>query len=164
MRGSDEVAGALRELTEVFMHRSMGAVVYIARQHGLSMSHVGALFQLSHRGTSSVSNIGDRLGVTTAAASQMLERLVRHGLIARSEDPTDRRAKQVVLTEQGGRFVDEAMKARQRWFQSVAEEMSAKERRTVVTGLRILLDKIRRADPDGDPCNRPKENEERVNK
>ncbi|MBN1497132.1 MAG: MarR family transcriptional regulator [Spirochaetes bacterium] len=142
----------------------MGAVVYIARQHGLSMSHVGALFQLSHRGTSSVSNIGDRLGVTTAAASQMLERLVRHGLIARSEDPTDRRAKQVVLTEQGGRFVDEAMKARQRWFQSVAEEMSAKERRTVVTGLRILLDKIRRADPDGDPCNRPKENEERVNK
>jgi len=164
MKDSDEVVGALREWTEVFMRRSMGAVVYIARQHGLSMSHVGALFQLSHRGISSVSHIGDRLGVTSAAASQMLERLVRQGLIARSEDPNDRRVKQVVLTEQGGRFIDEAMKARQRWFQSVAEEMTAKERRTVVTGLRILLDRVRKTDPDRDPCNRPEEKEESVNK
>jgi DNA-binding MarR family transcriptional regulator len=164
MRDSDDVVGALREWTEVFMRRSMGAIVYVARQHGLSMSQVGALFQLSHRGMSSVSNIGGRLGVTSAAASQMLDRLVQQGLIARSEDPNDRRAKQVVLTERGGRFIDEAMKARQRWFQSVAEEMSAKERQTVVAGLRILLDKVRRADPDISPCNEPEENEESVNK
>jgi DNA-binding MarR family transcriptional regulator len=164
VRDSDEVVGALREWTEVFMRRSMGAVVYIARQHGLSMSHVGALFQLSHRGTSSVSHIGDRLGVTSAAASQLLERLVRQGLIARSEDPNDRRAKQVVLTEQGGRFIDEAMKARQRWFQAVAEEMTAKERQTVVAGLGILIDKVRTADPDVHPCNGPVENEKSVNK
>jgi DNA-binding MarR family transcriptional regulator len=164
MRDSDEVVDALREWTEVFMRRSMGAVVYVARQHELSMSQVGALFQLSHRGMSSVTNIGDKLGVTSAAASQMLDRLVQHGLVARSEDPNDRRAKQVVLTESGGRFVDEAMKARQRWFQSVAEEMSEKERRTVIAGLRIILDKVRRADPDIPPCSEPEENEESVNK
>jgi DNA-binding MarR family transcriptional regulator len=164
MRDSDEVVGALRDWADVFMRRSMGAVLYVARQHGLSMSQVGALFQLSHRGTSSVSNVGDRLGVTSAAASQMLDRLVRQGLIDRSEDPNDRRVKQVVLTERGGRFTDEAMKARQRWFQSVAEEMSAKERRTVVAGLRILLDKVKRADPDIPPCNEPEENEGSVNK
>jgi DNA-binding MarR family transcriptional regulator len=164
MRDSDEVVGALREWNEVFMRRSMGAVLYVARQHGLSMSQVGALFQLSHRGTSSVSNVGDRLGVTSAAASQMLDRLVRQGLIGRSEDPNDRRAKQVVLTEQGGRLIDEVMKVRQRWFQSVVEEMSAKERRTVVAGLRILLDKVKRADPDISPCNEPEENEGSVNK
>lgn len=158
------MVGALREWTEVFMRRSMGAVVYIARQHGLSISHVGALFQLSHRGMSSVSNIGDRLGVTSAAASQMLDWLVRQGLIARSEDPNDRRAKQVVLTEQGDRFIDEAMKTRQRWFQAVAEEMTAKERQTVVAGLGILFEKVRRADPDVHPCNGPVENEESVNK
>ncbi len=164
MRNPDEVVGALHEWTEVFMHRSMGAVVYVARQHGLSMSQVGALFLLSHRGMSSVSNIGGRLGVTSAAASQMLDRLVHQGLIVRSEDPNDRRAKQIVLTERGDRFIDEAMKARQRWFQSVAEEMSSKERRTVVAGLRILLDKVRRAGPDIHPCKRPVENEESVRK
>ena len=56
------------------------------------------------------------------------------------------------------------MKARKRWFQSVAEEMTAKERRTVVTGLRILLDKVRRVGPDIHPCNRPVENDESFRK
>ncbi len=164
MKNSDEVVNALREWTEVFMHRSMGAIVYIARQHGLSMSHVGALFQLSHRGMSSVSNIGDGLGVTSAAASQMLDRLVQQGFIDRSEDPNDRRVKKLVLTEHGGRFIDKAMKARQRWFQSIAKEMSPKERRTVVAGLRILLDKIRTAGQDIQPCSRLVDNGESVRK
>jgi DNA-binding MarR family transcriptional regulator len=164
MKDSDEVVGSLIEWTEVFMRRSMGAVVYVAKQHGLSISQVGALFQLSHLGISSVSKIADKLGVTSAAASQMLDRLVTQGLIDRSEDTSDRRAKQLVLTERGGRFINEVMKARQRWFQSVAEEMSAKERRTVVSGLSILLDRVRRADPDIHPCNRAVENEESARK
>jgi DNA-binding MarR family transcriptional regulator len=160
MGNSEEVVEVLREWTEVFMHRLMGSVVYVARQQGLSMSHVGALFQLSHRGMSSVSSIGDRLGVTRAAASQLLDRLVRHGLIARSEDPDDRRSKQIMLTKRGDQFIDEAMKARKRLFLSVAGDMSVKEQRTVVAGLRILLDKVRRVSPDIQPCNRPVENNE----
>ncbi len=155
MNEPDEVVSVLREWTEAFMRRAMSGVVYVASQHGLSRSQVGALFQLSHHRTSSIAHIGGRLGVTSAAASQMLDRLVQQGLIARSEDPSDRRAKQVTLTERGGRFIEEAMEARQRWFESVAQEMSAEERGTVVAGLRILLEKVKRADPDTAPCNHP---------
>lgn len=146
------------------MRRSIADVVCAARQHGFSMSQVGALFQLSHRATSGVSNIGDRLGVTSAAASQMLDRLVQQGLIVRSEDPNDRRAKQIALTERGRGFIHEIMKARQRWFESVAAGMSEKERETVVTGLRILIEKTSKADPDIRPCHQPIGNQESAGK
>jgi DNA-binding MarR family transcriptional regulator len=159
VKGTDQVVGVVREWTETFMRKAMCGVVYVASRHGLSRSQVGALFQLSHRGASSVAHIGDRLGVTSAAASQMLDRLVQQGLIARSEDPNDRRAKQVTLTEEGRRFVEEAMGAWQRWFRSVAEEMSAKERETVVAGLRVLLENAGSVDPDIEPCGESEEGE-----
>jgi DNA-binding MarR family transcriptional regulator len=162
MKDADKVVDTLHEWAGVFMHRSMGMVVYVARQYGLSISQVGALFHLSHRGMSNISNIGGTIGVTSAAASQMLDRLVRQGFIIRSEDPNDRRVKQVVLTELGERFIDEVMKARQRLFQSVTEGMSSKERCSVVVGLKILLDKIRSINSDILLYNRPVGNEENV--
>jgi len=155
MKNSDEVVGLLREWTQTFMRRSIADVVFVARQRGFSMSQVGALFQLSHRTMSGVSGIGDSLGVTSAAASQMLDRLVHQGLIARREDPNNRRAKQITLTERGRGFIHKIMKARQRWFEYVAAGMSQKERETVVAGLRILIEKTSKADPDSRPCHQP---------
>ncbi len=155
MEESDEVVNALGEWTRVFMHRSMSGFVLFAKEHRLSMSQVGALFQLGHRGISGVSDIGDNLGVTSAAASQMIDRLVQQGLIVRNEDPTDRRAKQIALTRRGRQFIRDTMNARKQWFVSLANSMTAKERETVVAGLRILVEKTSRVDPDVRPFNPP---------
>jgi len=164
MKNSDEVVTLLREWTRTFLHRSIADVVCAARQRGFSMSQVGALFQLSHRVTSGVSDIGDSLGVTSAAASQMLDRLVQQGLIARREDPNNRRAKQITLTEGGRGFIHKIMKARQRWFESVAAGMSQKEREVVVAGLRILIEKTGKANPDSLPCHRSIRKQENARK
>ena len=160
MEESDEVVDVLREWTKVFMHRSMSGFVLFAKEHRLSMSQVGALFQLSHRGISGVSGIGDNLGVTSAAASQMIDRLVRQGFIVRSEDPNDRRAKQIALTRRGRQFIRDTMKARKQWFESLANGMSMKERKTVVAGLQILIKKTAKMDPDIRPFNPPAGNME----
>ena len=85
----------------LFMHRSMRSLVRYAREHGLSMSQIAALFQISNRGQLTISEFGDDLGVTSAAASQMLDRLVQQGLVLRSENPEDRREKQLVLSDLG---------------------------------------------------------------
>ena len=100
MLPTDPFVASLWEWIEVFMRRSMSNFILYSKESGLSMSQIGALFQI-RRGASGVSDIGDDLGVTSAAASQMLERLVQQQLILRSEDPHDRRVKQIVLTEKG---------------------------------------------------------------
>ena len=115
---------------------------------GLSMSQASVLFQLSRRGSRcGVSDIGDRLGVTSAAASQLLDRLVTQGLIERAEDPEDRRSKLIELTERGREITERAMEGRHQWFTSLAEAMTASERATVVKGLNILTRVISERDP-----------------
>ncbi len=71
----------------------------------MSYRQMGALFQLRALGTQSVSELAAAVHLTLPATSHLLERLVQRGLIRRSENPQDRRQKQVALTEQGLQFL-----------------------------------------------------------
>jgi len=97
----DPFVATLEEWIKVSRHRMMRNFIDYARRSGLSMSHIGALFHLHHEGTCGVTELGNHLDVSSAAASQMLERLVQQDLIQRTEDPDDRRVKQIVLTDKG---------------------------------------------------------------
>ncbi len=144
----DPLLLALHRCIQLFMQRSMRGLLAYARQNGLSMSQLGAMVHIHHQGCSGVAGLGDELGVTSSAASQLLERLVQSGLALRSEDPSDRRLKQCVLTEQGRRVLDESMAARQGWLLDLAASLSDGEKRTVLAALHILIDK---AEPAGPP-------------
>ena len=85
------------------------------------MPQLGALFHLHHLGACSVTDLGDELGVTGAAASQMMERLVQQGLILRTEDLQDRRVKNLVLTETGTQVIQESIHARQDWLNDLVK-------------------------------------------
>jgi DNA-binding MarR family transcriptional regulator len=104
------------------------------------MSQIGALFSI-HESAGGVRDIGEALDITSAAASQMLERLVQQGLIARSEDPHDRRVKQIALTEKGRQAMREIVHARQGWLDDMARLLSAAEKEQIIVALRILADK-----------------------
>jgi DNA-binding MarR family transcriptional regulator len=54
-----------------------------------------------------ISQVADFLGVSNAAASKAVDRLVRRGLLVRSEAEGDRRAVELSLTEAGQRILDE---------------------------------------------------------
>jgi DNA-binding MarR family transcriptional regulator len=112
-----------------------------AKESGLSMSQIGAILHIHHAGISGVSGLGDDLGVTTAAASQMLDRLVQQGLVARSEDPHDRRAKQIALTAKGRQILLECTRARQSWLEGLAAVLSPAEQEQVVAALRVLIER-----------------------
>jgi DNA-binding MarR family transcriptional regulator len=149
-----ELIDVMIKWNDVFMRGQMTGFVRYAKQCGLSMSQAGVLFRLHRRGLSKgVSDIGDYLGVTSAAASQLLDRLVQQGLISRTEDPEDRRTKRLSLTERGRRVIEEALRSRQRWFTSLAKGMTEEERTTVSAGLEILTRKIEESTPD-EECTR----------
>lgn len=141
MESSTPIVAALREWIEIFMHRTMCHLLLYSRESGLSPSQVGALMQIHRRGVCGVSSIGGHLGVTSAAASHMLERLVRQGLVTRSEDPLDRRAKQIVLTEMGRQVMHESIRVRQEWLEALARLMTPQEENQVLAALTILTEK-----------------------
>lgn len=140
MQAEDPFVATLQRWMEVSMRRSMRHFVRYARDSGLSMSQLGALFHLHRRGIMGVTDLGEHLGVTSAAASQMLERLVQQGLIQRSEDPHDRRVKQIVLTEKGSLALKESIHARQSWLEEVAVCLSESDKKQISEALEILIE------------------------
>jgi DNA-binding MarR family transcriptional regulator len=141
MPSADPLVVALQKWMEVSMHRSIRHFICYARESGLSMSQLGALFHIHRRGSSGVTDLGDDLGVTSSAASQMLERLVQQELILRSEDPSDRRVKQIIMTDKGLHILQESIRARQGWLSDLAETLSDSEKEAIIAALNILIDK-----------------------
>ncbi len=138
----DALVAVLQEWVGTFMRRSMNGMIRYMRENELSVTQVGALFEI-RQGRSSVSELGESMGITIAAASQMIERLVQQGLIVRLEDPDDRRAKPLALTEKGARTIKHCVRARQGWLDDIAASLSADEREQVADALRMLLERTR---------------------
>ena len=143
-RHADDFLDSLGEWEQTFMNRSMERLIPYVKEQGLSMSQVGALFHLQRIRTCAISDIGDELGVTNAAASQLLDRLVQQGLITRTEDPSDRRAKRIELSEKGELVIRGTIKARQSWFTALSAAMNPKERERTIAVMRMLIDKTRK--------------------
>ncbi len=140
MTDDERLMNRMRDWMEIFMRNSMRNFIRYAKENGLSMSQCGALIHLHHMGSAGVTDLGDHIGVSSAAASQMLERLVQQELILRSEDPADRRVKQIVLTSKGQRIMEEAICARVNWLDEIFDLLSPSEKKQIEKALDILIE------------------------
>jgi DNA-binding MarR family transcriptional regulator len=136
----------LQEAFGIFRHRLMGNLFVFARDKGLTMGQFGALMHIHQAKGCGVSDIGSDLGITNSAASQMMERLVQLQLITRSEDPNDRRSKQLVLTDKGRQILHEGLLANHKWLEDLANSMTSSEQELVRQAIEILIDKARQFD------------------
>jgi DNA-binding MarR family transcriptional regulator len=139
---SDPFVQTLGRWLDISMRRTMREFLGYARRSGLSMSQFGALFHLYRAGSCGVTEVGDHLGVTGGAASQMVDRLVGQGLVQRGIDPEDRRVKRIELTGKGERMLKEGLRTRQQWVVEVGDSLSSKEKETVIRALELLIEKM----------------------
>jgi DNA-binding MarR family transcriptional regulator len=135
---SSEFSQAIRQWMDVFMHRSMRGWGLFAKSMGLSMQQFGILMQLHHRGNCGIGDISERFDITNAAASQLADKLVQSGFIKRDEDPNDRRAKLLNLSDKGKELVRQGTEERYRWVDELAGKLTAEEREKVTEALNIL--------------------------
>jgi DNA-binding MarR family transcriptional regulator len=138
MANSREFERALRAWASVFMRRSVHEFFRAMKDSGLSPSQLNTLMRLHYRGSCPVSGIGDELGVTAAAASQIVERLAGMGLIERNEDPSDRRVRNVTLTAKGRSLVARGFEARIGWVRQLGRAFSPGDLTTIVDALHQL--------------------------
>jgi DNA-binding MarR family transcriptional regulator len=141
MSPSENLQTSLRTWMHLFKRRSMHDFLHTMRDSGLSRSQFGTLFQLHRHGACPIFEIGEELGITAPAASQMVDRLVNLDLIERSEDPQDRRVKQISLTDAGTELVQKGYKARGNWINELIEQLSDEEKLITQQGIEILIEK-----------------------
>lgn len=137
---SEQLDLALREWAKVFTHRSMQEFHRSQRDYGLSTGQLRTLTHLYFHGVHQVSDIGDDLGVTTAAASQLVDKLVNMKLLERTEDPDDRRVKQITLTESGKDLVRQGIEDRFKWMKDLADNLTRSQQEEIISALRTLTE------------------------
>lgn len=129
------------------MQRSMRSFWQYTKEQGLSMTQMVALRHIHYNQDCNISQISEELGVTTAASSQLLDRLVQQGLIARRENPNDRRHKQLVLTERGRQILTESTVARQQWLYQLVDRLSVEEMEQIIQALELITERMKEIEP-----------------
>lgn len=72
----------LRRLMEETMRRSMKGMLAFARDRNISFSQIAILMHLHYQEKSTVSDIAEKLGTTSAAASQLIKKLEQDHLLS----------------------------------------------------------------------------------
>ena len=138
MVSSPQLIQTIRQFMDFAMHHTMRERAHFAKATGMSMPQFGILMQLHYRHNCGVSDLSERFDITNAAASQLVDKLVQGGLIQREEDPSDRRAKLLNLTEKGRGLIQQGMEERYRWVNQVAAKLKPEERAKVAEALEIM--------------------------
>jgi DNA-binding MarR family transcriptional regulator len=129
---------SIRAWMDIFMHRSMRGWWRFAKATGLSMPQFSMMMQMYHRGACGMSEVSERFEITPAAASQLVDKLVQSGLVQRVEDPTDRRAKLLSLTEKGRKFIHQGIEERYRWVEKLSGKLTDDELNKISEALDIM--------------------------
>jgi len=141
-----ELIQTIRQFMDIAMHHLMHQRSRFAKASGVSMPQLGILMQLHYRGNCAVGDIGERFDITNAAASQLVDKLVQSGFIQREEDPHDRRAKLLNLTEKGKELVRQGVEEHYRWIDQLSGKLTSEESAKIAEALTILTQAAQDAD------------------
>ena len=106
MLAATRVGRSMKTLHRHISSQVMGAMQEQLQDEDLSFSQMSALHQLRTFAPLSVGGLAERTGLSLPAASHLTDRLVVRGYAQRRENPDDRRAKLLELTERGQQIVD----------------------------------------------------------
>ena len=135
---------ALVQVSEAFVAMTNKAV----RHHGLSAAGRQALAILEGSAEPlSPTTIAERLLVTTASTTSLLDTLERRGLLTRLPDPDDRRKLLVSLTEEGRQVVDDFLPEVVTLQTAVMAGLGEAERRRLMRSLAAIRAAISAVDP-----------------
>jgi len=108
----------------------------------LGRRHVALLAQVGAEGERSVGELAHELGLSLPAASTLARELEEHGLLARREDPADRRRTVVALAPDTEQPVRAWLAARSRPLEQALAALTPAEQEAFLKGLRALADAL----------------------
>lgn len=128
----------LVELMRVVNQRTAGQTLRLMCEAELSMPQMVTLLILQRCGAKSVSAIAERLQLSLAATSQLVDGLVRRGFASRNEDTLDRRVKMIALRPEGAELLDRLAHSR---GDEIAQSMALLPDETMVQAV-VALEEV----------------------
>lgn len=138
MTDSLQFSQSLRGWMDTFVHRSMRDSARFVKASGFSMPQFFLLMHLRHREHCGISDLSEHMDTSTAAVSQLVDKLVQAGLLMRAEDPNDRRAKQVMLSPKGKELIEQGIQERYRWVEELESRLTPEEKDEIAGALEIM--------------------------
>jgi len=105
----------------------------------LSIGQLKSLFFISNQGTTSLSQLAAALKVTPTNTTGIVDRLLKRGLITRTENPDDRRFLVLRTTANGEQLVNELRQKRKDRMTAILKYLSDDEILVLSQGLRSLV-------------------------
>ena len=134
-------AWALREVQQA----SYGATLALARRLGIGATEVAALEQLASAGEPlGPVQLGQRLGMASASATALVDRLERSGHVHRLPHPSDRRRQTISVTRESADQTWEALRPLLADIDLAAAQLTPEQAAAVVRFLGAAADAMRR--------------------
>ncbi|MCE1195955.1 MarR family transcriptional regulator [bacterium] len=143
MPENDELRALMSAWIRMVMRNSMKSLIRYTKDNGLSMSQTAALFKIRGEGACGVNDIGEDLQISSAAASQMMDKLVQLGFVHRSENPDDRRGKRLMIADKGTAFLQGSGNARIQWVDDLVDSLTLEERESTAGAIALLIDRAK---------------------
>jgi len=107
----------------------------------LTLAQVRTLFLIAHEAPLPMGRIAEILGVSVASASGIVERLERHGLVAREHRTDDRRVVECVASDSGRSLIDEMSGHRDQMARRVLDVLTPDELAEFHRLIRLIADR-----------------------
>lgn len=104
----------------------------------LTIAQLKTLFVISNRGSTNSRTLAEALAVTPSNVTGIVDRLVEHELVSRQEDPKDRRALQLRVTDKGETLLAGLRERRMTHLSEMLALLDSGELATVAQGLVLL--------------------------
>ena len=131
----ERIMQSRRQMTHAFAFARSGPLLAA----NLTMSQLKALLVLAHHDGASGHELATALRVGLATLTGIVDRLVAHDLVARHEDPHDRRVRRVVLTGAGRELVDAIIMAGAEHQRRLLERLEPDELAIVERAAELML-------------------------
>ena len=150
-RANLELGAILNQTFGVIHQRFAHDTLAIMHESGLTMPQMVTLFALHKFGPHTVCGIAERLHLSAAAASHLIERLVLGGFVGRVEDAGDRRQKRISICPLGEELLSRFHHSRSEELTAAVEKLSAALRRELREVLVKVMAELREGEPQVDP-------------
>jgi DNA-binding MarR family transcriptional regulator len=116
----------------------LGRVLRQQNDDGLSYALISLLFNISRTQPVTAGDLASSEGVTPPSVTRSLNRLLQLGLVTRRQDPTDRRASLITLTQAGVAERENVLRRREVWLAAQLARLSPEDLDHLLTALPAL--------------------------
>ncbi len=126
------MGGVLKSAT--LLNKEIGA------HFGMSSARILTLLAFTEKEIMRMSELSEEMSLTTSTSTRMIDNLVKEGFVERGCDKFDRRLVTVGLTGSGKKIAKDIKAFRERYFDSIKDEVKEIGEEEMITSLKALID------------------------